>query len=198
MHHQEPPSLAMGDMVWLDTTNITTNRPKKKLNKWLGPYPIVKVVSCNAYKLKLLLSFGRVHPVFNVSLLHPHAADEIPERPAPCPPPPIIRDGQEEYEVERILDSQLCYQCLECLMHWKGYSHADDTWVSAKDVKAARLIWEFHAANPQAPQWISAAMFAQLPFRPYENLTEPPTERLLFNWESGTYALLRHHALRGG
>jgi hypothetical protein len=87
MHHQEPPSLAMGDMVWLDATNITTNCSKKKLdNKWLGPYPIAKVVLYNTYKLKLPLSFGRVHPVFNVSLLCPHTANEIPEHPAPHPP----------------------------------------------------------------------------------------------------------------
>jgi hypothetical protein len=46
MHCQEPPSLAMGNKVWLDAMNITTNHTKKKLdNKWLGPYPIIKVVS---------------------------------------------------------------------------------------------------------------------------------------------------------
>ena len=152
------------------------------------PYTIVKVVSRNAYKLKLPPSFGRIHPVFNISLLRPFAADEIPERHTPRPPPPIIRDGQEEFEVEKILDSRLRYSRLEYLVRWKGYGRADDTWVPAKDVKAARLIREFHSAHPQAPRRISAATFARLPFQPYENFTKPPRQRDLFDWTSGTYA----------
>ena len=55
-------------------------RPMKKLNyKWLGPYVIDWVISQNAYRLKLPLSFGQVHPVFSVTLLWPYETDLIPE-----------------------------------------------------------------------------------------------------------------------
>jgi hypothetical protein len=188
VHHGESPPLEVGDKVWLDASHVSTNRPKKKLDdKWLGPYPIVKVISRNAYKLKLPTAFGRTHPVFNVSLLRPFSADEIPERPTPRPPPPIIRDGHKEFEVEKILDSRLRYNRLEYLIRWKGYGRSDDTWEPARDVKAARLVREFHSANPQAPRLISAAIFAQLPFQRYENFTEPKVDKKLFDWESGTY-----------
>lgn len=189
INRQEIPPLAVGDKVWLDATNITTACPKKKLDdKWLGPYPITKVISCNAYKLQLPNSFGRIHPVFNISLLQPFSPDEITEQPVLRPPSPIIHDRQEEFEVEQILDSCLRYQHLEYLIHWKGYGCAEDSWEPATEVKAPRLIHKFHIANPHAPQRLSASTFAGLPFQPYENFTEPRTDGILFNWEAGTYA----------
>ena len=43
-----------GDKVWLETTNITTKCPMKKLNnKHLGPFEILKKVRKSAYYLKL-------------------------------------------------------------------------------------------------------------------------------------------------
>jgi len=42
---------------------------KKLDHKWLGPYPVNKVISWNAYQLKLPLSFGQTHPMFSVTLL---------------------------------------------------------------------------------------------------------------------------------
>ena len=43
-----------GNKVWLETTNITTKCPIKKLdNKYLGPFKILKRVKKLAYHLKL-------------------------------------------------------------------------------------------------------------------------------------------------
>jgi len=80
----------------------------KKLNyKWLSPYIIDWVISPNAYQLKLPSSFSQVHPIFSVTLLWPYEADPIPKRKEhhPSPPPPVVQDGVEEYEVKKILDS---------------------------------------------------------------------------------------------
>src|SRR5882672_6769887 len=69
-HRREAPLYAVRDKVWLNGQNITTTRPMKKLDhKWLGPYPMEKVISRSAYRLKLPSSFGRTHPVFSVTLL---------------------------------------------------------------------------------------------------------------------------------
>ena len=57
-------------------------QPMKKLDyKWLGPYVIIidKVISRNAYQLKLPLSFGQVHPVFSITLLWPYETDLVPK-----------------------------------------------------------------------------------------------------------------------
>ena len=69
-HWIEAPLYTVGDKVWLNGRNITMTRLMKKLDhKWLGPYPVDKVISWNAYQLKLPSSFSRTHPMFSVTLL---------------------------------------------------------------------------------------------------------------------------------
>jgi hypothetical protein len=46
----------------------------------------------------------KIHPVFHSNLLRLDPNDALPSQHIP-PPPPIIVDGEEEWEVERILDS---------------------------------------------------------------------------------------------
>ena len=56
-----------GDKVYLDTSDIHTTRPSRKLSHWrLGPFPIVRKVRNSAYHLLLPPSMSRLHPVFNV------------------------------------------------------------------------------------------------------------------------------------
>ena len=101
--------------------------------------------------MELPLSFGHTHPVFSVVLLHPYEEDPVLEHHTPPPPPPpIIQDGVPEYEVERILDSQVFHGRLEYLVYWKGYGAADDQWAPARDVSGARrLVAEFHKRRIQ-------------------------------------------------
>src|SRR5882724_13482481 len=69
-HRREAPLYMVGEKVWLNGKNITTTHPMKKLDhKWLGPYPVDKVISRNTYRLKLPSSFSQTHPVFLVTLL---------------------------------------------------------------------------------------------------------------------------------
>ena len=105
-HQREAPKYNVGDKVWLSSENIRTVRLTKKLDyKWLGPYVVERVISCSAYRLKLPVSFGNIHPIFSVTLLHPFEGDSIAEHQERHPPlrPPIVCDGIEEYEVEKIL-----------------------------------------------------------------------------------------------
>src|ERR1700676_1901164 len=75
-HRQTPPEYTKGDKVWLDAENITTTRPTKKFDdKWFGPFPIDKVISPTAYRLKLTRNFQCIHPVFHVTKLRPFQAD---------------------------------------------------------------------------------------------------------------------------
>jgi len=105
-HQCEALKYNVGDKVWLSSENIKTVLLKKKLDyKWLGPYIIERVISRSAYWLKLPLSFGKVHPVFSVTLLRPFEGDSIAEHQECHPPPlpPIICDSIEEYKVKMIL-----------------------------------------------------------------------------------------------
>ncbi len=56
--------------------------------------------------MKLSQQVGSIHDVFYVSLLEPYVSDG---RRAPEPPPPIEVDGEEEYELEEILQSAYRY-----------------------------------------------------------------------------------------
>ena len=54
------------------------------------------------------------------------------------PPPPVVKDGVEEYKVEQILVSRLFRGKLEYLVHWKGYGVEADEWRPVEDVKGSR------------------------------------------------------------
>ena len=103
-HQCKAPKYNVGDKVWLSLENIRTVRLMKKLDyKWLGPYVIKRVISHSAYWLKLPASFGKIHPVFSVTLLRPFEGDLIAEHQEchPPPPPPIVCDSVKEYKVTK-------------------------------------------------------------------------------------------------
>jgi hypothetical protein len=74
--HWEPaPVFTQGDRVWLDGSDIATNRPSSKLShRRLGPFVIDKCVGQGVYSLILPPQLCRLHPVFpmvKLSLAHP-------------------------------------------------------------------------------------------------------------------------------
>ncbi|SJL13333.1 uncharacterized protein ARMOST_16773 [Armillaria ostoyae] len=95
-----------GDKVWLDATNLHLPRPKKKLDdKRVGPFLILEKTGASAYKLKLPPHW-KIHPRFNEKLLSPYKPPAFPNQEQPPPPPPDLIDGEEEWEIEEILDSK--------------------------------------------------------------------------------------------
>jgi hypothetical protein len=95
-----------GDLVWLDRKNLHTSHPTKKLApKWYGPFKVVDAVNPVSFQLELPLQWKqkKVHPVFHTSLLSLYK--EMEEHGANFPkPPPDLVEGEEEYEVEQVLD----------------------------------------------------------------------------------------------
>ena len=124
------PRYAIGDKVWLSTTNIRTQRPSKKLDhKQIGPYEILQKVGPTSYKLQLPQSM-KIHPVFHSSLLRFHPEDPLPNQRAE-PPPPVVVEGEPEWEVEEIIDSRWHYGRLQYKARWAGYD-VDETWYNAE------------------------------------------------------------------
>jgi hypothetical protein len=73
---REPaPVFTQGDRVWLDGSDIATNRPSSKLShRRLGPFVVDKCVGQGAYCLILPPQLRCLHPVFPIvklSLAHP-------------------------------------------------------------------------------------------------------------------------------
>jgi hypothetical protein len=81
-HQREPaPVFAPGDRVWLDGSDITTNRPSPKLShRCLVPFVIEACVSHGAYCHALPPNLHCLHPIFPVVKLSPTLPDPIPGR----------------------------------------------------------------------------------------------------------------------
>ena len=59
-------------------------------------------------------------------------------------------DGEEEYKVERILDSRRFgrRRKLQYLVKWKGYPDSENQWVDKDDIFADKALQEFKSLNP--------------------------------------------------
>jgi hypothetical protein len=66
-HHEPVPELQPGDLVWVDTIDIATDRLSIKLaHRRLGLYPIEACVGHGTCHLKLPPSLSQLHPVFPI------------------------------------------------------------------------------------------------------------------------------------
>ena len=137
-----------GDVVWLDGKNLPFNVPSKKLApKRYGPFKIEKKISPVAYRLALP-DYMRVHPTFHIDLLTPYKETDQ-YGPAFTPPPPDMIDGQEEQEIEGILDVRRKGRGrkLQYLIKWKGFPSSENEWVAKEDMHADELINQFHQTS---------------------------------------------------
>ena len=82
--------------------------------------------------------------MFHIDLLTPYKETNM-HGPNFIKPPPDLINGEEEYEVETILDSRRWGRGrkLQYLVKWKGYSEAENQWVDAKDIHADQLLDQF-------------------------------------------------------
>ena len=151
------PVLRVGQKVWLDARNLKTLRPRKKLD-WQnhGPFPITEVLGPYTYRLQLPASM-KIHPVFNVNSLTPTADNPLPFQ-AQEPPPPVVVEGLEEFEVEEIVNSITDRRGrggsprIKYVVRWKGYDQptrepADTVWEDVPD-----LVRNFHRRYPDKPK----------------------------------------------
>ena len=125
----------VGDSLLLSTKNIRLKNPgaRKLLPKWIGPYKVLSKVGKVAYHLDLPEAL-RIHDVFHVSLLRPYDASGTVQ-----PPPPILIEGEEEFEVDRILDHRdrklrKKGSARQFLVKWLGYGPEHNSWEPEKNL----------------------------------------------------------------
>ena len=142
------PIFEVGERVWLDARNITTQWPSKKLDhKRLGPYPISEFIPLNSYRLTLPDTMKN-HPTYHVSQLERVAEDPLPGQ-VIAPPLLVIVDDKEEYMVEEVLDSRVRWKRLQYLIKWLGHTQAD--WMYAEEVNKLEAVDRFHEQYPEKP-----------------------------------------------
>lgn len=145
----EEPEWQIGDKAWLSRKNIPTDRPSEKLDyRRLGPYEITEKIGTRAYRLKLPPTM-KIHDVFHVSMLEKVTKDNFNREPVPLPP--VVVEGEEQYEVEEILNSRMFNRRFEYLVRWKGYGLGEASWEPSTNVQNAKEeIERFHEKNPLA------------------------------------------------
>lgn len=147
----------VGDMVRLAAKDIKLKQPSPKLGPCqLGPFKVLERVGELGYHLELP-DWLHIHPVLHVDRLSPWQDNGV----AQAPPPPLVVEGEEEYEVDRILDSKYAGRGLRYLVAWKGYGPEHNSWEPASNLRnSLDIVAEFHTTHPDAPRQLNAAMLA--------------------------------------
>jgi hypothetical protein len=127
-------------------------------------FKIIQVMSAVNYRLELPTQWS-IHPVFHIDLLTPYQ-ETIMHGPNFTRPTPELIDGEEEYSVERILDSRRHGRRwrLQYLVKWEGYPDVDNMWIDKDDVFADDKVWEFKLSNPDAETHIRSTLTAKSPY----------------------------------
>jgi hypothetical protein len=153
----------VGDRVFVNAKFLRTTRPSRKLSeKFLGPYEIIAKPGTHSFTLRLPDSMRAVHPVFHVSQLEPAHPNSILNH-LEDPLPPVIIEGEPEYEISEILDSKIDNRRRACkllyLVRWAGYEGTDEetSWMLASELgNASEVVSAFHRSYPSKPGPLSA------------------------------------------
>jgi len=152
LHRKPDPNLQSGNMVWLLPRNIKATRPSKKLDyKKIGPFNILAKIGTSAYKLALQPSMA-IHNTFHISLIEPYQDNRFPSQ-MKEPSLPIQIEGEDEYELDEIIDSRLQYNKLQFRAKWKDYSpeHDEVCYPSENLNNAEHTVQRFHRHYPGQP-----------------------------------------------
>jgi hypothetical protein len=144
--------LQVGQRVFLSTHHLnlkSKEQTKKLLGKYIGPFPVKRVINPVAYELELP-DHLHIHPVFHISKLKVSSSSPpgvFPARDCAAeqhrPPPEFVdEDGQEVWEVEAILSKRTRSAgrnrlIVEYLVQWKGYPAYEATWEPASQLRDA-------------------------------------------------------------
>jgi hypothetical protein len=163
--HRDTPKYKEGDQVWLEGRNLRLSQPTAKFApRRHGPFKVIKVLSPVSYQLDLPTQWS-IHPMFHIDLLTPYR-ETITHGPNYNRPVPDLVDGEEEYSVEKILDSRKFgrRRRLQYLVKWEGYPDSDNMWVDKDDVFADDKVREFKTSNPAKETHIRSISSTKSPY----------------------------------
>ena len=102
--HCQDLEFAVGACIWLESYNLSTDVPSKKLTaKWLGPYMVQEKIGNSSYCIDILVT-GQVHNIFHASLLSWTKEDKIIGQ-VPEPQPIIWLQEQELWVIDCFINS---------------------------------------------------------------------------------------------
>jgi hypothetical protein len=90
----------------------------------------------------------KINNVFHVDLLTPYHETNA-YGPQPTQPPPILIDGEEEYEVEELINDRYNgrRRKRQYLVKWKGYPASKNSWVDEQDLHSDELLADYRLSK---------------------------------------------------
>ena len=151
-----PHKFQPGDWVWLSTANLRLedgSTTRKLHPKFCGPFKILTEITPVTFRLELSepMKTRGIHNSFHVSLLRPFVPDKFQRD--PLPEPAILLDnGEQEYEVEAILDDKRIRNKPHYLVKWKGYPDHENSWEPISHLaNAKQALQEYLALRQRSP-----------------------------------------------
>jgi transposase InsO family protein len=153
---KKPVVFTEGQQVMLSTKNLRSlaTGSRKLLPRWVGPYPVERMVGPAAVRLQLPADM-RIHPTFHVSLVRPYrgATDTPPEEPGPVAwlnsSPLFTVERILDYRVRRVGKGRRKRNVHEYFVKWAGYSDEHSSWEPARNF-TPDLASELNAAKLRA------------------------------------------------
>ena len=120
-----------GHYYWLSTRNLQLKGVSKKFRqRFVGPYLCLSTKGPTA-RLQLPPELASLHPFFHASLLKSYQGPPIPTDEPELDP---VAGGEQDFEVEAILDSRLSRGRREYLIKWKNFDQASNSWEPLKNL----------------------------------------------------------------
>ena len=153
VHRGAEIEYAVGDRVLLSTFHRRRDymqrgdhRVAKFMVRWDGPYDVIHAYpETSVYTLDLPPSMA-IFPTFHGSLLKryvPNDGDLFPSREHARPGPIVTADGEEEFEVDSIINRRRRGRGWQYLVRWKGYGPGADTWLPGAAVDDLKALDEY-------------------------------------------------------
>lgn len=132
-----------GDHVLLSAKHLRLHLPSRKMTaRFIGPFEVLSAVGTQAYRLRLPPTY-RMHNVFHVSLLrrYLHRKDEPQDN---VLAPELDDQGEEVWQIEKILARRRNQGRKEYLVKWEGWSNEWNQWEPMENLEGAtEAIQEF-------------------------------------------------------